>query len=692
MSVLSSIIVITPQNSSRIPKGSSSQNYQQLFPILKNLCKNLMITPLDFVERTNPSLNDPNMFNIHSAVLEEDPLNPPTISSTALWKLVKERSGVDPPTWQKKKAFNKLDDRRTGTISFARLCAGASLFDPGQSTNPSTAKINGKMGVSRWIDLSANAMMKTLQQKLQSKHKTNSNHKLFAHFARACNPATQIDDQGPTNKTMNAKQRQQHGFVRITYPHFIKGLKHYGCMNAKKESSHKAAKKLFQSFDGNNKGFFGSKVFINQGLNDGAQGVGNEVGQYSPENRRQAEKQANHKKNIRMKQGQHNRQKFGKTVTPSHCIEMLRTKICSKMVGYSNLEGYRIFKQACGHEEKDNVCDLPTFVRGCKELGLRDVPQDTLHLIFDALDLDSDGQVDYNEFIHILTLENIDVPQKHEETARSSHGGSLSLPQLNTGRSTTSTSRFATARSTARKAKKSISGSTLTTMQSTVFRRWKQMLHLFVAVDKNKEGELGRVEFADILSRFGVQATGPEFDLLFSQFDTDGGGTIDYKEFLSSITGKNNNELTNAFSTMKNLEQGIDMRDAKSRHKALLTNTIHADPEINVLLNTGVNAFSAGEDGYYDSRGGTGGGSGQASQYDVKLLKPIVDALQGMEIEKGVVSMAEMFKVLKWYGIDMTTLNIPESSTMEVRGGNGSTSSRVIIGIKYRSVVGNIWN
>ena len=116
------------------------------------------------------------------------------------------------------------------------------------------------------------------------------------------------------------------------------------------------------------------------------------------------------------------------------------------------------------------------------------------------------------------------------------------------------------------------------------------MLHLFVAVDKNKQGELGRAEFADILSRFGVQATGPEFDLLFSKFDTDGGGTIDYKEFLSSITGKNNNELTNAFSTMNDLEQGIDMRDAKSRNKALLTNTIHADPEINMLLNTGVNA------------------------------------------------------------------------------------------------------
>ena len=62
-----------------------------------------------------------------------------------------------------------------------------------------------------------------------------------------------------------------------------------------------------------------------------------------------------------------------------------------------------------------------------------------------------------------------------------------------------------------------------------------------------------------------------------------------------------------------------------------------------------------------------------------------------MEIQKGLVSMAEMFKVLKWYGIDMTTLNIPESSTMEVRGGNGSTSSRIIIGIKYRSIVKNIF-
>ena len=439
-------------------------------------------------------MNDPNMINVHSALLDDDPLNPPTITATQLWALIKERSGVDPPMWQKEAAFHKLDDRRTGTISFARLAAGAALFDPGQSTDPIVSQNNQNMSVSQWIDTSANDILKALQLKLKSKHKTDSNHQLFAHFARACNPATKVD---------NGDKAFDKNNIQVTYPHFLRGLKQYRVINIKNASSLQAAKKLFSSFDRQQKGYFTSQVFINQGLNDGAQGLGNEVGQYSPAGRQQSIQQDNHKKLIRMKQGA-KIQGMGKAYTPSSIIDLLRLKIRSKMKGHSNLEGHRIFKKAAatsggaevsnggrrGQPQAPNVFNISTFVQGCHGLGLTDVPLPILQLVFNALDLDSDGMVDYDEFIHILTLEKIDVPSASttetieisamQNSARISPRSSL--PNLvSTRRSIVSTARSAALVTTNPRP------------SATAFTRWKQMLQLFVAVDKKNSGELGRL-------------------------------------------------------------------------------------------------------------------------------------------------------------------------------------------------------
>ena len=709
----------TPFNSSRAPK-SNYNTHSDLFAILRKLCKSAMITPLDFVERTNPSLNDPNMFNIHSAVLEQDPLNPPTITSNALWKLVKERSGVDPPSWQKIAAFNKLDDRRTGTISFARLCCGAALFDPGYSTKLELNSINENTAVTKWIETSANDMLKSLQTKLKSKHKTDSPFKLFAHFARACNPSMKVEDDGPTD----AKHREQYSHIRINHQNFIRGLKAYNVMNVKKSSSHEAAKKLFKSFDYENKGFFTSQTFINQGLNDGAQGLGNEVGQYSPAGRRASQLKENQKKNTRMKQANQMREQLGNTITPKQFIEMLRSTIQSKMVGYSNLEGYRIFKNACGNNDASKGSfTLKTFVKGCEGLGLDNLPMKTLSLVFNALDLDNDGYVDYHEFIHILTLEGHDKIQ--EDIVELSQGRSrltdrsTSLPLLYTGRRSKETDRnsiMSSSNQTIRSNQSNQSSkkgnnnnnnnnndnntSDNLTIHSEVFKRWKQMLKLFVAVDRKNKGELGRKEFADVLSRFGIQTKdNEEFNELFDKYDLDGNGTIHYKEFLSQITGKNDDELSFAFDKI-NIDS-IDMRHAKIRNKDIFTNSIHLDPDINSLLNDGGNTFHKNEPGYYNH---TDDDHGNGSiNYDQQLITPIINALKKNEILNGIVSLRKMVKIMLWHGIDMTKIDINESNTIEIRSnrypntpiisseGKKLTTTRTKIGIKYRPLLRKIF-
>ena len=78
-------------------------------------------------------------------------------------------------------------------------------------------------------------------------------------------------------------------------------------------------------------------------------------------------------------------------------------------------------------------------------MGLDNLPMKTLSLVFNALDLDNDGYVDYHEFIHILTLEGHDKIQ--EDIVELSQGRSrltdrsTSLPLLHTGRRSKETDR-----------------------------------------------------------------------------------------------------------------------------------------------------------------------------------------------------------------------------------------------------------
>ena len=127
-----------------------------------------------------------------------------------------------------------------------------------------------------------------------------------------------------------------------------------------------------------------------------------------------------------------------------------------------------------------------------------------------------------------------------------------------------------------------------------------------------------------------------------------------------------------------------------------MTNSIHADPDIHMLLSEGANTFSEGEAGFYDV--------GMHATYDVRLIQPLIVALKKNEISNGCVGIGKFFKIMKWYGIDMTEMKISESSTVEVRhrqtksGGRGGSCSKdgnltkTMIGIKYRPVLRKVFD
>ena len=136
------------------------------------------------------------------------------------------------------------------------------------------------------------------------------------------------------------------------------------------------------------------------------------------------------------------------------------------------------------------------------------------------------GDIEYNEFVHILTLDQIDenslesfrsLSSSQASSSRTSSVGSL--PQLST-RSTGSTKSIRSTKSMQKLERKSNNNNNnnnksmndtkedVVDIASTVFQRWKQMLKLFVAVDKNSKGALYKHEFGDVLSRFGVHAKG----------------------------------------------------------------------------------------------------------------------------------------------------------------------------------------
>ena len=662
-----------------------------------------MITALDFVERQEGYglKGDSNMFNLQSTVLEDDPSNPPTISKQEFWNLVKERSGIDPPEWQKRKAFNRLDSRRTGTLSYARLKAGSALFDPDADSDPSVARRRSNAAIPRWIDLNADDSMRLLAMKLQEKHNTDKGSELFAHFARACIPAgaatASVSATVSVSATATATTASEQNRLKINFADFMRGLKHYNVLDFSKTSSHQISKKLFSSMEAGGekkKGYILAKEFIHHGLNEGAQGLGNAAGTYDSGAKILSARRAAHKKNIR----DHARSKMTRRndVTPAIAIDMLREKILSKLSseGESLLNAHRVFAHAAGlksGEGKGGISfNFETFQQGFRSLGLLDViGKNTLKLVFAALDLNSDDQIEFDEFCHILTLDHIEIPSTVENTARSVHSdiseisqqrrlitsrsnhsnsskkSFLMLPSLSTRTTPTTTPQLSVAAARSKRTTPPLSRSSTpqstpkqaVTMEHTVFQRWKQMLKLFVAVDKNSKGELGKSEFGDILSRFGIVAFGDEFDKLFEKFDGDGNGTIDYKEFLKHFSGhESNNILATQFSSIGNLETAIDMRNKRERDTDLSINTVHLDPEIHDILadsNVGLATIPGG------------------GKYDVRLLAPILKALQKNELLSGIVSVQKMNQILKWHGINPKEIEMDESLTTEVPSSSG---------------------
>ena len=134
---------------------------------------------------------------------------------------------------------------------------------------------------------------------------------------------------------------------------------------------------------------------MQQGLEDGAQGSGNQAGQYTDKSRKLNEEQSRHKKQIRQQLRQKLQSKDFKHVTASEVLEILREKLKSKMLtSNSELNAHRIFAHAAGLDggSTQTNFNFQTFQQGFRKLGLSDIPNDTLKLVFQALDINNDGK------------------------------------------------------------------------------------------------------------------------------------------------------------------------------------------------------------------------------------------------------------------------------------------------------------
>jgi Ca2+-binding EF-hand superfamily protein len=701
---------LTPRLTSRNPRRRRSsaftaRSHLNLFGVLKKLIAASMITEHDFASFSSTAVvPDHREFSLARSQVPmpsvENPLNPPTLTAPQLWALVKARGGIDPPAWQRQHAFLRIDARRTGTVSWNRFKAACVLLDAesfapasagrnskGKSSSSTTTtttgnshKLSRSQVVQRWIDSTASDALVKLAHRLREKHKTNSGHELFAHFARACLPAERHAHTGPAAK--------------ISFPDFCRGIRHY---QIQVSSNLDTAERMFSSLDPKDRGYIVANVFIPLCLECGTEGHGFEAGHTDP----RARKAAKDKRKARM--GKH--PAVSAAPTPASVVEALRSRLIERSSGDLGRAQFKAFASAAclGKSSQigyNGVFTFEAFCNGFRQLGLTNVAADRkcLRTVFDALDANHDGEIDFDEFMMIigdldLGMMDSSSHDHHLPTlgGGGDSGGSMSRrsasPQPFSSRSrsagsllrqsqrtnvTNGDKEFRMAQSAmyggpgsidyAERARRNNAEAQRARkkkiLESTVFQKWKQMYALFQACDSESKGSLGRHDFGDVLSRCGLRLDKGEFKTLWEQFDADQSGRIDYKEFLGHFVEPGPGDTaTNALSEqIKSVDAGaVDVRRASVRDYSLKhEGNLVQDPEVLALVDD-VNA-------------------GRPRPLQPSMLKTLGADLRKQEISNGIVEMRTLYRVLQWHGIGPDMFEVPESTRC---GG----------GVKYRPIV-----
>jgi len=160
----------------------------------------------------------------------------------------------------------------------------------------------------------------------------------------------------------------------------------------------------------------------------------------------------------------------------------------------------------------NGTIEMSEFCKGLETLGCT-FTQTELQALFDGLDTNGSGKIDYEEMAAMVAIR-----------------GSGNNPNVNPSFGLN------------REPPKQILDKILSCLVTSGEQGVRHLSQLFQKMDKNGNGSLDRHEIQWVLRQLGMKMNVAEFERIFKFFDKNGDGVVSYHEFVISVRG----ELTGA--------------------------------------------------------------------------------------------------------------------------------------------------
>ena len=196
------------------------------------------------------------------------------------------------------------------------------------------------------------------------------------------------------------------------------------------------------------------------------------------------------------------------TSMPPSIVQFVRDKIEAKSVQIH--EVYRYFD-----ENHDQFVTPIEFKNGLAGLGIQ-LPSTQFQALVRHVDTDSNGTIDYNEFVSDLKNRDVQTGDMWE---------------LGKDRKAKTTDPMVGSVGIGKDNIKDI----LIYIQQKIETKSGSLTKVFRGFDEDSSGSVDYREFRTGLMKIGVPLNDKEFDMLIAEVDNDGGGEIDYNEFAEDM-------------------------------------------------------------------------------------------------------------------------------------------------------------